>query len=67
MHKAKKIAAIFAAVATAATFSGCAAPKLSKPAKDEEDYEIEGQLPEEDINTPSGEISVPEQPEQPQE
>lgn len=64
MHKAKKIAAIFAAVATAATFSGCAAPKLSKPAKDEEDYEIEGQLPEEDINTPSGEISVPEQPEQ---
>lgn len=63
MHKAKKIAAIFAAVATAATFGGCVAPEINKPNEDE-DYEINGQLPEEDINNPSGEITLPEQPEQ---
>ena len=64
MHKAKKIAAIFAAFATAATFSGCVAPKTNKP--HDEDYEISGQLPGEDINNPGGELNVPEQPNQPE-
>ena len=60
MTKAKKIAAILAAVATTVTFSGCVAPKTNKP-KDE-DYEINGQLPDEDINNSNGELTVPEQP-----
>jgi len=56
MRKAKQIAAVLAAVATAVTFSGCVAPKVTKPK--EEDYEINGEIPEEEIN---GGLTVPEE------